>query len=129
MLSGLLVNDASRRMPEDVKAMRPRSALDFGPIHRRIKHRIAHEVRIARAPIQLAEDEIRIRRALGNLPMPLENTNQRLRQMLHEFSISLGRWHDLPPPNRLPNTAELQCPGLDDNGAPYRRIYFLRASL
>src|SRR2546427_4784832 len=42
--SGLLVDDASRRMPEDVKAMRPQSALNSGSIHRGIKHGITHEV-------------------------------------------------------------------------------------
>ncbi len=88
-------------MPEDVKAMRPRSAFDVCSIHRRIEHGISNEIRIARTSVQLAEDEIRIRGVPGNLPMPLKNTKQRLRQMLHEFSLGLGRVHEPASPHRL----------------------------
>ena len=100
--SGFLVNDATCRMPENVKPMRPWPAHDFGPIHCGIEHGIAHEIGIARSAVQFAK------RAIGFIGVPrpfsmlFQNTKQRLRQMLDQFGIRLRFDGSLQPLRKRP---------------------------
>ena len=56
--AGLLVNDATRRVPEDVEAVRPVTPFDARPIHCWIEHGPAEFIGIEGAAVRLVEDQV-----------------------------------------------------------------------
>jgi hypothetical protein len=59
-VTGQLVNDAARRVPEQVEAVRARLSLDAGTFERRIQDHIAKMILVVGTAIRSREDEILI---------------------------------------------------------------------
>lgn len=66
-VTGQLVYDAARRVPEQVEAVRARLTLDAGTFERRIQDNITKMVLVVRPAIRSCEDEILITIEVGLL--------------------------------------------------------------